>query len=153
LQVRSGLFEIEVHVNENSAAAAPVIRSIGFWMAAGIALLQGVYAVWAFVDPQAFASYRGSSLEGDGVVLWVHAYGSRTLFVALVVLLLLRRGDIEALKWIALFGLVMPVSDAWSALQSTAPNADVIRHILTAAYLVSTAALLAWASRTRSAWP
>jgi len=134
-------------MNNSPVAAASVSRSIGIWMAVGIAVLQGFYAAWAFVDPQAAASYRGGSLEGDSATLWVHAYGSRTLFIALVVLLLLRRGDLATLKWVTLFGLIMPISDAWSAMQSADPEAGIVRHVLTAAYLLLTFAMLAWASR------
>lgn len=132
----------------NSPVAAPLVaRSTGIWMAVGIALLQGFYAVWAFIDPQAVASYRGGPLAGDSAVLWVHAYGSRTLFIALVVLLLLRRGNLATLKWVTLLGLVMPVSDAWSAMHSADPEAGIVRHVLTAAYLLLTFAMLQWASR------
>lgn len=134
-------------MNNTPVAAASVSRSIGIWMVVAIALLQGFYAVWAFVDPQAVASYRGGSLEGDSAVLWVHAYGSRTLFIALVVLLLLRQGDLATLKWVTLFGLVMPISDAWSAMHSANPEAGIMRHVLTAAYLLLTFAMLARSSR------
>lgn len=133
-------------MNNSPVAAATVSRSMGIWMAVGIALLQGFYAGWAFVDPQAVATYRGGALEGDSVTLWVHAYGSRTLFIALVVLLLLRRGDLVTLKWVTLFGLVMPMSDAWSAMNSADPEIGIVRHVLTAAYLLLTFAMLAWAS-------
>jgi hypothetical protein len=134
-------------MNNSPVAAASVPRSVGIWMAVGIALLQGFYAVWAFVDPQAVASYRGGPLAGDSAALWVHAYGSRTLFIALVVLWLLRRGDLATLKWVTLLGLVMPLSDAWSAVHSGDPGAGIVRHVLTAAYLLLTFAMLEWASR------
>lgn len=133
-------------MNRSTVAAAPAWRSIGFWMAAGVALLQGFYAVWAFLDPHAVAAYRGSSIEGPGEALWVHAYASRTLFIVFVVVLLLRRGDVATLKWVALLGLIMPASDAWSAIRSEAPAADVIRHVATAIYLFITFATLARAS-------
>jgi hypothetical protein len=115
-------------------------------MAAGIALLQGFYAVWAFVDPHALAAYRGGSIEGASEALWVHAYASRTLFIALVVALLLRRGDMAVLKWVALLGVIMPASDAWSAIHSAAPASDVIRHVATAIYLFLAFVMLARAS-------
>jgi hypothetical protein len=130
---------------KNSQGAVPsASRSIGIGMVFGIALLQGFYAAWAFVDPQAVASYRGGSLEGDSATLWVHTYGSRTLFISLVVLLLLRRGDLTTLKWVALFGLVMPISDACSGILSADPEVGIARHILTAAYLLVTYTILAW---------
>jgi hypothetical protein len=130
-------------VNSSTIVASPAWRSVGFWMAAGIALLQGFYAVWAFLDPQAVAAYRGGSIEGAGEALWVHAYASRTLFISLVVALLLRRGDIAALKWVALLGVIMPASDAWSAIHSAAPASEVIRHVATAIYLFLAFAMLA----------
>jgi hypothetical protein len=120
-------------------------------MAAGIAILQGFYAAWAFVDPQTLAAYRGASIGGPAEAIWAHAYGSRTLFVALVVLLLLRRGDLATLRWAALLGLVMPVSDAWSSIQAAAPHAEIVRHVATAIYLLITFAMLTHALRkTRS---
>lgn len=133
-------------MNNSPVVTASAVRSIANAMAVGIALLQGFYAAWAFVDPQAVAAYRGSSLEGDAAALWVHTYGSRTLFIALVVLFLLRRGDLPTLKWVTLFGLVMPMSDAWSAMHSADPDAGLVRHILTAVYLLLTFAMLSWAS-------
>jgi hypothetical protein len=144
------ILDHEVEMNNSLAAAASVSRSIGIAMAVGIALLQGFYAGWSFADPQAVASYRGGPLAGESAALWVHAYGSRTLFIALVVLLLLRRGDLATLKWVTLFGLVMPISDAWSAVHSADHEAGIVRHALTAAYLLLTFALLAWtAPKTR----
>jgi Domain of unknown function (DUF4267) len=140
------MFNHEVKMNNSPAATASVSRSVAIWMAVGIALLQGFYAAWAFVDPQTMASYRGGPLEGYSAALWVHAYGSRTLFIALVVLLLLRRGELETLKWAILFGLIMPISDAWSAVHSANPDGGIVRHVLTAAYLLLTFAMLAWTS-------
>jgi hypothetical protein len=93
------------------------------------------------------ASYRGGSIEGHAEALWVHTYGSRTLFIALVVLVLLRRGDLATLKWVALLGLVMPFSDAWSAFQSAASQAEIVRHVVTAIYLLITFAMLTRATR------
>ena len=125
---------------------APAWRLIGFWMVAAVALLQGFYGVWAFVDPEALAVYRGASIEMS-TENWVHAYGSRTLFVACVVLLLLGRGNFETLKWVALVGIIMPVSDAWTAIQATAPPVVILRHAGTAIFLLITFAMLTRALR------
>lgn len=135
-------------MNSSTVPLAGAWRSVGVWMAAGIALLQGVYAVWAFLDPSAVAAYRGGSIQGAGETLWLHTYASRTLFIALLVALLLWRRDVAALQWVALIGLIMPASDAWSAVQLKAAGAeaDVIRHIATAIYLLITFAILARAS-------
>lgn len=126
-------------------------RSVGFWMAVVMGLLQALYAVQAFVDPSAFAIYRGTPLAAGGDAAWVHAYASRTLFVALCVGYLLVRRDLVTLKWIALFGLVMPVSDAVIAQNSGASISIVARHVGTVIYMIITfMALGSWTRQSRT---
>lgn len=125
------------------------MRSVGFWMAAGMMVLQGFYALEAFIDPVGLAAYRGTPLVG-GSVTWVQAYGSRTLFVALLVFLLLIRDELALLKWVALIGLVMPVSDALTTWQAQAPRIVVIRHVATAGYLLAVFVLLSRWLKERS---
>jgi hypothetical protein len=115
----------------NAVPKAEVWRTIGFWLALIMGLLQAFYAFQAFLDPGAFAVYRGTALAAPADAEWVRIYASRTLFVALVVGLLLVRRDLAALKWIALLGLVMPLSDAILAHQAGATNAIVGRHFAT----------------------
>jgi hypothetical protein len=62
--------------------------------------------------------------------------------VALVVMLLLVKKDLATLRWVALLGLVMPVSDALDAMRAGLPMAAVLRHVATAIYLLITFALL-----------
>jgi hypothetical protein len=113
-----------------------------------MAVMQALYAVWAFTDPTALAAYRGTPLHESGDTAWVQAYGSRTLFVASVVALLLIRKDVTNLRWVALLGLVMPLSDALVALRADLPPAVVYRHVGTGIYLLITFAALARWKRT-----
>jgi len=127
------------------------LRSVGFWLALVMGLVQAVYAVQAFVDPSGFATYRGTPLSADGDTDWVQIYASRTLFIALIAGLLLARKDIATLKWLALLGVVMPIGDAFLAHNAGASFAIVSRHVATVIYLLVTfAALLVWSKRNRT---
>ena len=128
------------------------IRAVGFWLAVVMALLQAFYAFQGFVDPSGFAAYRGTPLLADGDAGWVHMYASRTLFVALTVGLLLVRRDLATLKWVALAGVVMPISDALVAQQAGASTAIVLRHVATVVYLLVTFGLIwLWCQRNEAA--
>ena len=128
----------------------PVWRASGYWLALIMALLQAAYAVQAFADPGALADFRGMSVDDPASISWVYAYGSRTLFVALVVMVLLVRRDLATLKWVAIVGMVMPLGDALVALRTEAPMAVVLRHGATAIYLLVTFALLTRWTRSES---
>jgi hypothetical protein len=117
-------------------------RSLGLWLAIVMALIQALYSVWAFIDPAALAAYRGAPLDDHTDTAWVHAYGSRTLFIASVVALLVVKGDFINLRWAALFALVMVVSDALTALRADLPPSVLYRHIGTGMYLLITFAVL-----------
>ena len=90
----------------------------GFLLVALMAILQGFYAIYAFVDPTAFAMLRGTELVVVGDSDWVRIYASRTLFVALVIGYLLYLQNYRILKWVAIFGVVMPVADAVLSYQA-----------------------------------
>jgi hypothetical protein len=120
----------------------PVWRASGYWLALFMALLQAAYAVQAFVDPRALADFRGMSADDPASIGWIYVYGSRTLFVALVVMVLLVRRDLATLRWVAIVGVLMPLGDALVALRTEAPMAIVLRHVVTAIYLLVTFALL-----------
>jgi hypothetical protein len=137
-------------MNDRTVHEVAARRSVGFWMAAVMALLQAIYALQAFADPVAFAAYRATPIASLDGVRWVHTYGSRTLFVALVVALLLAREELGTLRWVALVGVIMPISDALIAFQANAPGAVLLRHIGTAIYLLITFVVLTrWLRRAR----
>ncbi len=119
-----------------------VIDKIGITMVLLMALIQAVYAVYAYLDPQAFSLLRGTELFASSDSDWVQIYASRTLFVALIVggLLLLR--EYRILIWASLFGTVMPITDAWLAYQAGAESVVVYKHIATFIYLLATSFVL-----------
>lgn len=119
-------------------------------MVAAMALLQGVYALQAFLSPDTFAVSRGTPLAGNGDPAWVLTYAYRTLFVALTVVLLLARGAMSTLRWVALLALVMPVGDLVIALGVEAPRTILLRHVGTIAYLAITFAVITrWLQKNR----
>ncbi len=123
-------------------------RKIGFWLVLIMALLQGFYAVKAFIDPISFATLRGTLLLEAGDADWVRIYASRTLFVALIVAALLYLEHYVILKWTALLALVMPLSDALLAYFADATNVVLIKHILTMVYLTVTFFVLHYGAKS-----
>jgi hypothetical protein len=107
-----------------------------------MAALQGAYAIYAYIDPVAFSIVRGTELASMGDQGWVQIYASRTLFVSLITGLLLYLKNYKILVWAALFGTVMPITDAYLAYEAQAENKIVYKHIATAAYLLITFYLL-----------
>ena len=112
------------------------LPAIALWLAAPMALLQGINAVRTVTDPIGFARYMGAPLASAADAAWVQIYGLRAAFVALLVAALIARRDIGALKWAALAALVMPLGDAWLTHQLGAPPSTIARHGAIAAYLV-----------------
>ena len=110
----------------------------GYILVLLMALLQGGYAIFAYVDPAAFSILRGTELLDVGDSDWVKIYASRTLFVALIIGYLLYRRNYKVLAWASLFGAVMPVTDALLAYQAQAPDKVVFKHIATVIYLLVT---------------
>jgi hypothetical protein len=114
------------------------LEKLGFVLVLLMALLQGGYAIYAYVDPAAFAILRGTELFAVGDSDWVRIYASRTLFVALIIGYLLYSRNYRILVWASLFGVVMPVADALLAYQAQAPDKVVLKHIATVVYLLVT---------------
>jgi hypothetical protein len=104
--------------------------------------LQLAYAVYAYADPAGFSAIRGTELVAAGDTDWVRIYASRTLFVTLIVGYLLYARHFRILSMAALFGIVMPVTDAWLAWQAHAADKVIIKHVATALFLAATFAVL-----------
>lgn len=113
-------------------------NKIGFMLVLLMALLQGFYAVFAYLDPAAFSNLRGTVLASTGDLDWVKIYASRTLFVSLIIGYLLYLRNYKILVWAALFGTVMPVTDGWLAYQAGASFDVVAKHVATVVYLIAT---------------
>lgn len=119
-----------------------MIERIGFTMVLLMALLQAVYAVYAYLDPQAFSQLRGTELFLAGDSDWVKIYASRTLFVALIIGFLLFIREYKILAWASLFGTAMPITDALLAYQANAESIVVYKHVATVMYLLATFVIL-----------
>ena len=119
-----------------------MLEKIGFVLVLLMVLLQGFYALFAFLDPISFSNVRGTTLVSIEALDWVHIYASRTLFVSLIVGFLLYHKSYKLLIGAALIGVVMPVTDGWLAYQAQAPLKVVIKHVVTIVYLVATALVL-----------
>ncbi len=117
-------------------------EKIGFVLVLLMVVLQGFYAVYAYVDPSAFSVMRGTALVSAADSDWVKIYASRTLFVALIVGVLLYLRNYRTIALLAIVGTVMPITDAWLAYQAQAPLMVVAKHVATVLYLVLTAAVL-----------
>ena len=103
-----------------------------------MAMLQAAYAIYAYLDPQAFALLRGTELFVSGDADWVKIYASRTFFVALIIGYLLMIREYKILVWASLFGTVMPATDAFLAYRAGAENVVVYKHVATVVYLLVT---------------
>lgn len=143
----------------NSTALTPAAntktspwRSAGVWM---IVILIGYIlfnAVRATLGPVDFANYYGLPLDADESSAFVLVYAIRALFLGLFGLALLSRRDFKALALYALVGAVMPLGDAGLVLLEGGPTATVIRHLLTAGFLILTWFLLRrWTLRQQRA--
>jgi hypothetical protein len=124
------------------AAARPLWRAPAFWLSAIIGLFQAVNAVRAFADPAGFADYMGLPLGPEDAVGFVHVYGLRTAFIAVMTAIFLVRRELAPLQWVALAALIMPVGDAVLTAGAGAPTATVVRHVAIAVYLAVTFAAL-----------
>ena len=96
---------------------------VGFGLVLAMALLQAYFAVSAYVDPESFAGSRGTTLATSEDADWVRIYASRTLFIALLLGYLLWRSQFTVLKWAAILGTVMPVTEPCSRTKRERPPA------------------------------
>ena len=110
----------------------------GSVLVALMAILQGIYAIYAYVDPASFATARGTELVAVGDMDWVRIYASRTLFVSLIIGYLLYLQNYGILKWAAIIGLVMPVTDGFLAYEAHASTQVILKHAATTGYLLAT---------------
>ena len=101
-------------------------------------LLQGFYGVFSYLDPSTFSSVRGTELFSTMDADWVKIYGSRTLFITLILAYLLYTRNLVVLMWCALFGTVMPITDGVLAYEAQAPFKVVVKHVATILFLLVT---------------
>lgn len=111
---------------------------IGIILVLVMALLQGFYAIFSYVDPEAFSAIRGTELFSLMDSDWVRIYASRTLFIALLLGYLIYTGNYSSLMWCALVGTVMPITDGFLAYEAGAPFSVILKHIATIIFLLVT---------------
>ena len=121
-----------------SGQKGKLVERIAISLVFVMALLQAVYAVYAYLDPQAFSLLRGTELFASNDGDWVKIYASRTMFVALIIGFLLFIQEYKILALASLFGTVMPATDAFLAYQAGAESVVVYKHIATIVYLLIT---------------
>jgi hypothetical protein len=137
----------------NSSARRSPLYYVGFGLVLAMALLQAYFAMSAYIDPVSFALSRGTTLAVVEDADWVQIYASRTLFIALLLGYLLLRSRFSVLKWAALLGTVMPVTDALLAYQAGATSGVVARHVATLVYLLITFVVLHLSLRKAASQP
>lgn len=111
---------------------------VGLVLVVIMALIQGFYAVFSYVDPAAFAVVRGTDLFSPLDSDWVKIYGSRTLFITLVLGYLFYVRNYSVLMWCALFGTVMPITDGFLAYEAQAASKVIFKHVATLVFLLVT---------------
>ncbi len=114
------------------------LEKVGFILVLLMILLQVFYGFFAYFDPVTFSSLRGTELFSARDTDWVQIYGSRTLFITLVLGYLLYTRNYVILMWCALFGVVMPMTDGILAYEAQAPFKVVFKHLATMVYLFIT---------------
>jgi hypothetical protein len=125
------------------------LERAGYVLIVLMVLLQGIYAIYAYVDPASFAILRGTDLVVAGDTDWVKVYASRTLFVSLIIGYLLYIKNYKVLMWASLFGAVMPITDAFLAFEANAENKVVYKHLATLIYLLLTFFVLSLVVKNR----
>lgn len=119
----------------NTPIKPSIFRTVGFWIAALMAVLQALNAIRAFAAPVSFADYMGLPLQNAADVGFVYVYGLRAAFISLLVILFLAVRRFDALAWTAVAALLMPVGDAMLAQNAGAAPATVLRHAAIAVYV------------------
>lgn len=137
----------------NTSARRRPLHHVAFGLVLAMALLQAYFAISAYADPASFALSRGTTLAAAEDADWVRIYASRTLFIALLLGYLLLRNRFSVLKWAALLGTVMPVTDALLAYQAGADSGVVARHLATLVYLLVTFVVLHFLLRKAAPQP
>ena len=110
-------------------------------------ILQAVNVVRVVADPIGFSEYMGIGLDPDGDASFVYVYGLRTTFIVVIAGALVYLRDFRMLCVVATAALVLPIGDAFLALQAEASTATVLRHVLIGLYLGATAFVLSKAVR------
>lgn len=126
---------------DHAPAARSPWRSAGVWMAVFLVAYMFFNAVRAVQNPTAFAMNYGVTLA-PGNNAFVLVYAIRALFLGLFGAALVLRQNFGALALFVLVAVIMPLGDAMLVSVAGGPTTTVIRHLLTAVFLLATWFLL-----------
>ena len=106
----------------------------------------------AILIPATSSSGFGLPMTTASEVLWVQIYGSRTMLLGAIALVLLSLRNVRALAWMLAIGAFLPFFDMGLIISQTGPGPILLRH---AAYIVwlGLAALLLWRLAPEAASP
>lgn len=124
----------------------PAWRSIGFWLAAALALSQLTNALRVSFGAAAYSDYMGLPLTSPEDASWVVVYALRALFMGSFAGYLLVTQRYQVLSMMALLALVMPLGDFYLVWEAGGSTGTLARHALIAGVLVA-----AWLSLGRLA--
>jgi hypothetical protein len=113
-------------------------RAPGVWMTGFLVVYILLNAVRAVQNPVDFARYYGLPLTDAANIAFVHVYAIRALFLGLSGLTLMLRMKWQTLALFALVAVVMPVGDALLVGLQGGETATILRHVLTAVFLLAT---------------
>lgn len=133
-----------------SAPARPFWRSASVWLAVILVAFLFINVMRVGLSPASFAEDFGLPLMAPEATGFVWVYAIRTLFMALFGLVLLLRRDRATLALYVLVAVVVPVGDAILVTLDGAPTAIILRHILIAAFVMTTGFILYRSSQPRA---
>ncbi len=114
-------------------------RSVGLWMVGVLIVYILFNALRSVMNPVEFASYYGLPLSDGDSTVFVLVYAIRAVFLGVFGLALLIRRQYSALTLYALVAAVMPLGDALLVALEGGGAGIMIRHLLTALFLLGTA--------------
>jgi hypothetical protein len=121
----------------HTSTRRPAWRSVGVWLVIILIAYILFNALRAVLDPVGFAAYYGLPLLA-GNESFVFVYAIRAVFLGLFGVALLARQDFRTLALYVLAAMVMPLGDAALVTFEGGSAGTVVRHILTAAFLLVT---------------
>ncbi|MDX2077503.1 MAG: DUF4267 domain-containing protein [bacterium] len=113
-------------------------RSIGVWMAIILIVYQLFNFIRALLNPIEFASSFGVSLDADSNNAYIIVYAIRTLFIGLFGLALVVNRKWDILTLYALIAVVIPLGDALIVALNGGASGTIVRHVLTALFVLAT---------------
>jgi hypothetical protein len=122
--------------------------AILFAAASGLAFI--ALGLRAIIVPATSSSGFGLPMTSASEILWVQVYGSRTMLLGVIALVLLLLRNVRALAWMLAIGALVPFFDMGLIISHAGPGPILFRHAAYVAWL-GLAALLLWRLARQSA--